>query len=54
MVEFLRNFLSAAAFMTIVVAGVYIGLWLLMFLLILLPEEISNRIYDWRHRHDPD
>lgn len=50
MAEFLQNFLSAAAFMTIVVAGVYIGLWLLMCFLMLLPDAVINKIYEWRHK----
>lgn len=54
MVEFLRNFLSGAIWTAAVIAGMGICMWVAMFLLILLPEEISNRIYDWRHRHDPD
>lgn len=54
MVEYLRNFLTGAIWTAIAVAGIGIGMFVFMVLLILLPEEISNRIYDWRHRNDPD
>lgn len=50
MVEFLRNILTGAIWTAITVAGIGIGMFAFMVLLILLPEEISNRIYDWRHR----
>lgn len=53
-VEFLRNFLNGAIWTAAVIAGMGICMCVAMFMLFLLPEEISNRIYDWRHRNDPD
>lgn len=49
MVEFLRDFLTAI-WAAINVASMAIAMYCVIILLVLLPEEIRIRIYDWRHR----
>lgn len=50
MVEFLRNFLTGAIWTAITLAWFCMGVVLAVNLLIILPEKISKKIHDWRHR----
>lgn len=42
--------LAEALVVAVYVAGQAIMLWILFVLVVLLTEEIGDRIYDWRHR----